>query len=78
MFEATLSAKDDMQVIQLVNTSGCFANSYFPPLPISGIRLELDFEPGEIHTLNGGTVDVQGHCLVLDQLKEYEAIVLKK
>lgn len=78
MFEVTLSAKNDMQVIQLVNTSGCFANSYFPPLPISGIRLELDFEPGEIHTLNGGTVDVQGHCLVLDQLKEYEAIVLKK
>lgn len=78
MFEVTLCAKDDMQVIQLINTSGCFANSYFPPLPICGIRLELDFEPGEFHTLNGGTVDVQGNCLVLDQLNEYEAIVLKK
>lgn len=78
MFEITLSAKDDMYVIQLINTSGCFANSYFPPLPISKISLEPDFEFQEIYTLNGGAVKIQGRHLILDQLKEYEAIVLKQ
>ncbi len=78
MFEVTLSEKEGLQVIQLVNTSGCFANSYFPPLPISGIRLETDFKYREVHTLNGGTVGIQEDCLILDQLREYEAIVLRQ
>lgn len=78
MFEATLSGKDNLHVIQLVNTSGCFANSYFPPLPISGILLKPDFPYREIRTLNGGTVEVREDGIVLDQLKDYEAIVFEQ
>ncbi len=73
---------EEKQIIQFINNSGCFANSYFTPLPVNNISLRLKGmkESVNIETLRGGKVDFQfedGYLNInLDVLKDYEAIVL--
>lgn len=41
MVELVICRKENQTVIQLVNGTGCFANSYFEPVPVRDIRLLL-------------------------------------
>ncbi len=82
MVEITWKRSGNRLLLQLVNNSGIFANSYFPPLKIYGIRLCLPGLAGKTAgTLNGGTVtaadDAGSLILQLSELNEYEAIVLE-
>lgn len=82
MVELTLASKGTALVCQLVNTSGCFANRFFPPLPVRDICIELPkMQAGRVYALNGGqvTADSTGDRLILtlDELREYEAIVIE-
>ncbi|WP_263707524.1 hypothetical protein [Shouchella tritolerans] len=69
----------EQQIIQLVNNSGCFANSYFSPIPINNISLRLKGvkESVNIEPLRGGKAECQykdGYLNInLDVLKDYEA-----
>lgn len=83
MVEVCLGRKEGKTIVQLVNTSGCFSNSFFAPIPVCDIELRL---PGigkaEMATAyNGGKADVEVKedvCIVrLDKLKEYEIIVIE-
>ena len=83
MVELVLSKYDGKTVIHLINASGCFANNYFPPVPMKDIRLRL---PGltERETpaaLNGGKAEIRenegAYEIVLNDLLDYEAIILK-
>ncbi|PNV60149.1 hypothetical protein C0033_20110 [Clostridium sp. chh4-2] len=83
MVELSIYKSPERTVVQLVNNSGCFANSYFNPLPVTDIQIKLkhvcDF--GSVFTLNGGRVccmDAEDGLMVkLDRLKSYEAIVFE-
>lgn len=79
MVEVTLSRhKAGGMVIQLVNGTGCFANNYFDPVPVREVRLSLPVKGTMARALNGGRVRMEktdaGCPLLLDELKEYEAI----
>lgn len=81
MVELTLYQKDRQYVLQLVNNSGCFANSYFPPLPIRDINLVFkDIACAKVETLNGGRVEWHTEDretkICLDELGYYEAVVV--
>ena len=76
------TTEDNKQVIQLVNNSGCFANSYFEPLPVHDIvlRLKVLKEITNIETLRGGKIEYEyenGYLnLNLDVLKDYESVII--
>ena len=82
MVEINLCKKENKIIIQLINNSGCFANSYFPPIPIYDIQLQLKNVRccAGVKTLNGGVVNfVQSDNIIeirLDILNDYEAIVI--
>lgn len=82
MVEVNICKNEEKQVVQLINNSGCFANSYFEPLPIHDItlRLKVDKESAVVDTLRGGKVEYEyedGYLNVtLDMLKDYEALVI--
>ncbi len=69
-------------VVQLVNTSGCFATSFYAPLPVSDITLYPDIEDKvtQVKTLRGGKAEIMnenGRLVIhLDILKDYEAVIL--
>ena len=84
MVEATLSGDDCRTVVQLVNNSGHFGNSYFEPLPITGIQVRIPFEgrAKSVRALNSEQildfVQEDGFVYaVLPQLGEYEAIIVE-
>lgn len=82
MAELTLSRKEGLTLVQMVNTTGCFANAWFEPVPVHDIRLVLPGLAGKAaRTLHGGSVmceDADGALSVLlNQLNEYEAIVIE-
>ena len=81
MVELTLAKKDDTLVVQLVNGTGCFANRWFPPVPVQDIRLELPGLAGKAaQALNGGQVLWESNSgsltVQLNELNEYEAIII--
>ncbi|WP_216776699.1 alpha-amylase family protein [Metabacillus halosaccharovorans] len=82
MVEVNICRNEKKQIIQLVNNSGCFANSYFTPVPIQNINicLKTQNESVLIETLRGGQVEYRyrdGYLNInLDVLNDYEAIVL--
>lgn len=82
MVELTLAKKDGLLLAQLVNASGCFANRWFPPLPVQDVWLELPGMAGKIaRTLNGGKAICKSRedklIINLDVLNEYEAIIIE-
>ncbi len=82
MVELTLAKKDGLLLAQLVNASGCFANRWFPPVPVRDIQLELPGLAGKCaRALNGGKVlcETNSDSLTvrLDELNEYEAIIIE-
>ena len=82
MVELTLCRKPGWFVIQLVNTSGTWGNSYFEPLPVRDITLRFpDISATKADALRGGKIscrDEDGVLVVtLDVLNDYEAIALE-
>lgn len=77
MCEITVMKREGAKLIQLVNTSGCFSNSFFEPLPIGGIALDVDASGKKVTAYNGGTVTVEKNKIVLDCLKAYEAVLIE-
>jgi hypothetical protein len=83
MAELVLCSRAGKTVAQLINASGCFANNYFAPVPLREIRLKLPGLTGKEKpvTLRGGKAEVREtdgcFAVVLDQLKDYEAIILE-
>lgn len=82
MVELTAAKKDGLLLMQLVNGTGCFANRWFPPVPVRNIRLELPGLAGRrARSLNGGLVlcESNGNRLTvhLSELNEYEAIIIE-
>ena len=76
--ELVLSKKDNKKVVSLINASGYFGNSFFAPIPMANIEIQL---PGSIVTakaLNGGTALLKDNTIHLDVLKEFEMIVLEE
>ncbi len=81
MCEVTLSENDDKWMVQLINTTGCYLNSYFAPITLNNIEIEIPggILSGEIvKALRGGSVTVKDNKLILDKLGTYEAIVINK
>ncbi len=82
MVEVTLNETMGKYFIQLVNTSGVFGNSFHSPLPVFDIDLILPSTAGtKAIALNGGSVVCETQkdqlLLHLNQLKEYEAIIIE-
>jgi len=78
MCEITVHKNEKHTLIQLVNTTGCFANSFFEPVPLYQILLEWNLKEGsKVKALNGGNVTWNQGKLVLDCLNVYEAIVIE-
>ena len=70
---------DKKTLVQSVNTTGIFSNSYYPPVPVRDITLVM---PGETATaLNGGRLELQQNggmlTIKLDELQAYEAILIE-
>ena len=82
MVELTWKQSGEQYMLQLVNNSGIFSNSYFAPIRMTELKILLPRMAGRTaRTLNGGhviTVD-EGDTLsvTLNELNEYEAIVLQ-
>ncbi len=85
MCEITIMEKTGMKLIQLVNTSGHFGNSFFKPVPITDITLEnLGISGRDIVSVkayNGGKAVVSEEngklWIHLDCLNDYEAIAIE-
>lgn len=79
MVELVHCQAESKQVIQLINEIGCFGNNYFPPVPVCGIRLRIPgvHENAKVSTLRGGKAVWENGEIVLDELTDYEAIVIE-
>lgn len=83
MVELVLCEDNKHTVIHLINGSGVFGNSYFEPLPIHNISIQIPLiNSVTISALNGGKVNSSEQDgllkINLDTLVDYEAIVLVK
>lgn len=78
--ELVYSQKEGKKVISLINTSGYFGNSFFEPVEMRGIILEVPGNFCSAEALNGGSVSMitKEDCteVHLDVLKNFEMIVL--
>lgn len=81
MVEVTLREKEGLKLLQLVNGTGCFANKFYPPVPVSNITLRLSGTSGVVSALNGGHVTAEQKDdaleIKLDILGDYEMIVIE-
>ncbi|GHV06683.1 hypothetical protein FACS189485_15620 [Spirochaetia bacterium] len=84
MVETTLAARPGRVVVQLVNITGHYGNSYYEPLPVSNITLQapVTIPVTAVRTLRSGEAlpYKQANGVVeftLPVLKEYEAVILE-
>lgn len=82
MVELTVNKVGEKTLIQLVNETGVFSNSYFNPVEIRNIELVLSADTGShAEALRGGKVNMEERdgqlYLILDRLGAYEAIVIE-
>ena len=80
--ELVLNKKENRTVISLINGSGYFGNSFFEPVPMRALKLQL---PGQFvcgRALNGGVVTLQPESeatvIMLDILNHFEMIELEE
>jgi hypothetical protein len=84
MVEVTVSSHENTNlVVQLVNNSGHFAMSFYEPIPVHDIRLEIpsEREPKEVRSIKTQSLckysfDNHKIKIELDKLKEYDALVI--
>ena len=82
MCEITVTRQPGRTLIHLINTTGCFGNSFFEPVPLRHIKLHLDLPAVcRITAHNGGNVELAcDGCkvvLALDKLNTYEVITVE-
>lgn len=85
MVEVTYSEHGaDYDMIQLVNTSGCFGLSFYEPIPVREVEITLPCQgpPVQVFALAGGRTEwrmEEGRIRIqLDILRDYEAILIRK
>lgn len=76
--ELVLKKKENKTVVSLINASGYFGNSFFDPIPMKDIELHIPGRFQKAEALNGGLADVENGVLRLNQLNDFEMIVLEE
>jgi len=80
--ELALSQKENKKVVSLINASGYFGNSFFSPIPMHRLVVELPGCFASAEALNGGSVSLYQKdnktIITLDVLKNFEMIVLEE
>ncbi len=76
--ELVLSKKGNKTVVSLINASGYFGNSFFDPIPMTDIELNISgcFKSAEAR--NGGQAVVENGVVRLNRLNDFEMIVLEE
>ncbi len=74
MVEVTLLKREGMRLLQLVNLTGCFGGSFFEPIEVRDLVLNVNWKGRKLRTLNGGHLRENGDQLILDHLNSYEAV----
>ena len=77
MCEITVMKREGAKLIQLVNTSGCFSNSFFDPVPIRNVLLDVDASGKKVTAYHGGKITVKENKIILDCLNSYEAVLIE-
>ena len=82
MCEITVTSQPGRTLIHLINNTGCFGNSFFEPVPIRHIKLNVELPAAcRVTAFNGGKADLACECgravLTLDKLKTYEVITVE-
>ena len=86
MVEVTAAAHEDgaIALVQLVNTSGHFGTSYFPPVPIERVQITIPCDKRVCRALrltNGEEISYEQHAgsalLHIGRLEEFEAVRLE-
>ena len=83
MCEFTVMEKENGEkLIHVVNTSGCFENHYFEPIPMTDLVIDPGLEHiSEVKAYNGGTAEIicsEGREYIrLNELKVYEVLRIK-
>lgn len=79
--ELVMSRKENKTLVSLINGSGYFGNSFFPPIPMAGIELILPGTYSNAVALNGGSVKTllrnDNTVVTLNTLNHFEMIVLE-
>ncbi|MCR4675135.1 MAG: beta-galactosidase [Lachnospiraceae bacterium] len=78
MVEVAITEDGNERIIHLINLSGCFGKNYHKPLEIRNIKIPMEGDCGNIHSLHGGNVEKIKGGITLDVLHTYEAIIIKK
>ena len=76
--ELVLSRKEGKTVISLINASGYFGNSFFKPIPMRDITLNIPGTFTAATALNGGKATINENGIHLDVLNNFEMIVLEE
>ena len=80
--ELVMSKKDNKKVLSLINASGYFGNSFFDPIPMHNLVLELPGKYIQAAALNGGNASLYTKdnktFVTLDTLENFEMIVLEE
>lgn len=75
--ELVLSKKENKTVVSLINASGYFGNSFFDPIPMTGIELHIPGCFKSAEALNGGLAVIENGVIRLNKLNDFEMIVLE-
>lgn len=76
--ELVLSKKENKTIVSLINASGYFGNSFFAPIPMADIELHIPGSFRKVTALNGGTVTLENGAVHLNQLMDFEMLVLEE
>ena len=80
MCEITVTKQTGRTLIHLINTTGCFDNSFFAPVPLSDIALSCELPEGcTVKAFNGGCAEITAEGVIrLDKLNTYEVIAVEE
>lgn len=76
--ELVLSKQENKTIVSLINASGYFGNSFFDPIPMTGIELHIPGSFQKAEALNGGLTVLENGVLRLNELNDFEMIVLEE
>lgn len=76
--ELVLSKQENKTIVSLINASGYFGNSFFDPIPMTGIELHIPGSFQKAEALNGGLKVLENGVLRLNELNNFEMIVLEE
>ena len=83
MCEITVTKQPGRTLIHLINTTGCFDNSFFAAVPLSDIALSCELpEECTVKAFNGGCAEIVSEggerVIRLDRLNTYEVIAVEE